>query len=71
MFPARAEPQAAGAQLGETPQSVRAQIALREDEGRRTLSLPALLGDALVDKGLADVEDDDAQSHPATVSRSA
>src|SRR6478609_5886442 len=67
----RAEAQAASAQRPETGQRVGVEVAIREYERGRALRFPALGRGRFVDERLADVEDDDAQRHPATVSRSA
>ena len=69
--PCRAEAEAARPQRREAGQGVGMEVALGEDEFGDALRLPALVRGLLVDERLADVEDDDAQSHPATVSRSA
>ena len=65
------EPQAALAQRCEARQRVVVEIPVREHERGDALRFPALVRGRLVDERLPDVEDDDRQRHPATVSRSA
>src|SRR5262249_51865360 len=69
--PRGADSQAASSQCGKARKCVRVEVSVREYERGRAVRLPALVRSCLVHEGLAHVEDDDAQRHPATVSRSA